>query len=405
MLKILSSAMRASLAVPAIGANAKQPQVIPSLDGIRAISVSLVVFAHSSFEVVPGGLGVTIFFFLSGYLISTLMLAEHEKTGGIDIPKFYARRVFRLMPPLVITLAIAYALTWSGLLGGGITLTGIAAQLLYFANYYFLFFFPGDTIPSGTGILWSLAVEEHFYIFYPLLLSLLLGGGGSARLRTVGVLLGAAGVAVLVWRIHLVHLPGVVSDRTYFASDTRIDSIIYGCILAVLKNPVRDLRRSNAASTMSAAQWALLALGGGTTLFTLVYRDATFRETYRYSIQGLALMPIFYFAVRFSGNWLFHCLNSPWAITLGVYSYAIYLIHLIVIWAMFTSTPSIANKPYIILPIALVTSIAYAAAIDRFVDPYFRRLRHAFRTTGFDRGQPPRRKPSQPPESHQIAAE
>ena len=138
-------------------------QVIPSLDGIRAISVLIVVLGHSGLEaLVPGGLGVTIFFFLSGYLISTLMLAEHSRTGEINILNFYARRVFRLMPPLIVSLAIAYGLTYSGLLAGAITCKGLAAQLLYFANYYGLFFDPGNTIPDGTGILWSLAVDEPF---------------------------------------------------------------------------------------------------------------------------------------------------------------------------------------------------------------------------------------------------
>ena len=156
-------------------------EVIPSLDGIRAISVLIVVLGHSGLEaLVPGGLGVTIFFFLSGYLITTLMLTEHERTGGINIFNFYTRRVFRLMPPLLVTLAIAYGLTYARLLSGGITDTGLAAQLLYFANYYGLFFDPGNTIPDGTGILWSLAVEEHFYIFYPLLMTLMLGMRSSA---------------------------------------------------------------------------------------------------------------------------------------------------------------------------------------------------------------------------------
>ena len=164
-------------------------EVIPSLDGLRAISVLLVVLGHSGLDaIVPGGLGVTIFFFLSGYLISTLMLAEHDKTGGINILHFYARRVFRLMPPLIVSLAIAYGLTYSGWLAGGITSKGLAAQLLYFANYYGLFYDPGNTVPDGTGILWSLAVEEHFYIFYPLLMALLLGA--AFRPRTIGALLG-----------------------------------------------------------------------------------------------------------------------------------------------------------------------------------------------------------------------
>jgi peptidoglycan/LPS O-acetylase OafA/YrhL len=382
MQKILSSAERAVLAAPAVSVIAKSSRVIPSLDGIRAISVLLVVLAHSSFDGVPGGLGVTIFFFLSGYLISTLMLAEVGKTGRIDIPKFYARRIFRLMPPLVVTLAIAYGLTYTGLLGGGITLAGLASQLLYFANYYNLFFDPGDTVPSGTGILWSLAVEEHFYIFYPLLMTLLLRGGSTVRLRAITLLLGAVCVAVLAWRFRLVHWPGFFADRTYFASDTRIDSIIYGCILALVRNPLREPPRQGA---MSVGQWAILATGVGMLLFTLVYRDPTFRETIRYSLQGLALMPIFYFAVRFPDNWLFRHLNSRWAVTLGTYSYVIYLSHLVVILLITADLPSLAFRPLTVAPIALLTSIAYAAAIDRFVDPYFRHLRHKYRTGSFER--------------------
>ena len=129
------------------------PQTIPSLNGIRAISVLLVVLAHSGFHtIVPGGLGVTIFFFLSGYLITTLMLTESERLGNIAVSSFYARRIFRLAPALLITLTIAYSLTYCGLLPGQITLEGVAAQLLYFANYHTIFFDPGDNkIAGGTG--------------------------------------------------------------------------------------------------------------------------------------------------------------------------------------------------------------------------------------------------------------
>jgi peptidoglycan/LPS O-acetylase OafA/YrhL len=352
----------------------QRSQNIPSLDGIRAISVLLVVLGHSGLEnLVPGGLGVTIFFFLSGYLISTLMLAENERTGRIDILNFYARRMFRLMPPLFISLAIAYGMTYVGWLPGGITNTGLAAQLFYFANYYGLFFDPGNTIPDGTGILWSLAVEEHFYIFYPLFMTLLLGR--ALRPRTIGTLLGIGCLVVLAWRFHIVQSPDFLADRTYYASDTRIDSIIYGCLLAVVINPLRQLRRHE---TISAAQWVVMATAVVTLLLTLLYRDPNFRETVRYSLQGLALMPLFYFAVRFSNNQLFRHLNSPWAITLGTYSYSIYLIHYVVIRFVAANAPAIAAKSFILFPTALLISIAYAAVIDRFVDRYFRRLRHKY---------------------------
>jgi peptidoglycan/LPS O-acetylase OafA/YrhL len=354
--------------------SAKSP-TIPSLDGIRALSVLIVVLSHSALgTIVPGGLGVTIFFFLSGYLITTLLLAEHARTGKIDIPKFYARRVFRLMPPLLISLTIAYSLTYAGLLPGGITPKGLTAQLLYFANYYGIFFDPGDTVPDGTGILWSLAVEEHFYIFYPFLLTLLLGC--ALRPRAIGTVLGVLCLVILAWRVHLVQSAGFMADRTYYASDTRIDSIIYGCILAVVANPVRARHRADA---MSLAQWVILVAALGAFLITMLVRDVAFRETVRYSLQGLALMPLFYFAVRFSNNWLFRGLNSRWATKLGTYSYAIYLIHLVVINVIATDAPAIATKPFILFPAALLISIAYAAAIDRYVDRYFGQLRRKYR--------------------------
>ena len=129
---------------------------------------------------------------------------------------------------------------------------------------------------------------------------------------------------------------------------------------------------------MSGSQWVVLAGAAGTLLLTLLYRDSAFRETFRYSIQGLALMPIFYFAVQFSNNQLFQKLNSPWAVTLGTYSYSIYLIHFVIIGLIAKNVPAVAAKSFILFPAALLISIAYAAAIDRFVDPYFRQLRRKY---------------------------
>ena len=351
-------------------------KVIPSLDGLRAVSVLIVAASHAGLgNLIPGGLGVTIFFFLSGYLITTLMLTEHERTGRIDIPKFYARRVFRLMPPLLISLAIAYGLTYSGLLNGGITAKGAASQLLYFANYYGIFYDAGNTVPNGTGILWSLAVEEHFYIFYPILLAAL--QRIALRPRSIGVVLGLGCLVILAWRTLLVHVPGFDPVRTYYASDTRIDSIIYGCILAVAMNP---LWKSPRTDVMSPRQWAIVAAAFVLLLLTLVIRETAFRETVRYSLQGLALMPLFYFSVRFSGNVLFRALNTPWMMKLGIYSYSIYLIHLVVINSITMNFPATAGKFFVLLPLAVLISVVYAAVIDRFVDRYFKRLRLRYRS-------------------------
>lgn len=352
-----------------------QVNEIPSLDGIRAISVLVVVVSHSGFgTVVPGGLGVTIFFFLSGYLITTLILAEERRSGRLNVTSFYARRIFRLFPPLLITLAIAYALVHAGLLGGSATIEGFTAQLLYFANYYSIFVDPSDRLtPKGTGVLWSLAVEEHYYIIYPLIMYLCLSCGLRVKTFVIGMI--AVCAAVLCWRIYLTYPTPISNLRTYYASDTRIDSIVYGCLLAIAINPLNDQPKTQCR--MTAKQWGLFAAAFGVLFCTLMFRGETFRETFRYSIQGIALMPIFYFAIKFHANPIFRVLNVALVTKIGVWSYGIYLIHHIVVQSLTMNFPDAGR--WLILPVVLAISIAFAAMLDRFVDPYFRALRHRFR--------------------------
>src|SRR5690606_2367385 len=167
--------------------------------------------------------------FLSGYLITSLLFNEYDHTGSISIRNFYIRRLFRLFPPLFLTLAIASLLVFINVLPGGITLHGVLSQIFHFAHYYAIFVDFGGKIPEGTVILWSLAVEEHFYIFYPVVLLALTGLG--LRRREIGYVFAFVCVAVLLWRIHLSHQPGFHPARTYFGTDTRIDSILYGALL------------------------------------------------------------------------------------------------------------------------------------------------------------------------------
>ncbi len=356
--------------------HSKAEGTIPSLDGLRAISISIVLVSHAGYGgVVPGGLGVTIFFFLSGYLITTLLLDEHQRTGRIHIGKFYLRRVFRLFPPLLVTLAIAYSLVLLGRLDGGISWAGVLAQLFYFANYYSLFFDPGNTTAAGTGILWSLAVEEHFYMIYPAVLTGLLALGLSAQ--RLAVALAIACLAVLAWRMHLAGLPNFVTERTYYSSDTRVDSIIFGCLLAIVANP-KSSKPASSNPFLEPTSATLLAAAAIVMAFTLVWRDPYFRETFRYSLQGLALMPIFYFAIKCARDIPFTLLNHPWVARIGVYSYAMYLIHYVVINAIEKNAPWLATiKPLLVVATFAIAAL-YAAILDVSVDRYFRRLRRKF---------------------------
>ncbi len=347
----------------------------------------IVVLSHSGFgAIVPGGLGVTIFFFLSGYLITTLLIVELGTHSKIDIPQFYLRRAYRLLPPLVVTLAVAYGLVFAHVITCKFSVFALASQLFYFANYYGLFFDPGSTTtPPGTGILWSLAVEEHFYIFFPLLVSLLLRD--PARPRALAAFLMVLCLVVLIWRIYLVQ-SGVSEERTYYSSDTRIDSIAYGSILALVANPMAGLRSRD---QMSWRQWSILALASAALIMTLLARNPAFRETFRYSIQGISLLPIFYFAIRFPKNSLFQHLNTPWIAKLGIYSYFIYLIHFVIIQVLIAYTGGPLSNPFVVFAVALALSVGYAVMIDRFVDPYFRELRRRSHKASVGAGGGPNR--------------
>ncbi len=352
---------------------------IASLDGIRALSVMLVILAHVGYgTIIPGGLGVTIFFFLSGFLITTLLLEEHRQTGTIGIRAFYVRRVCRLLPPMLIALALAYALTFARLLPGGITPGGVAAQLLYFANYYSIFFDPGGTIPAGTAILWSLAVEEHFYMLYPVVMAALL----TRRVTPARIawLFCAVCVGVLAWRYHVATVPGALKIRTYYGTDTRIDSILYGCILALMLNPsdralsVSEVPARKSLSEGKAFDWRILIASMALLLGTLLVRNPVFHETLRYSLQGLALMPIFYLAIRYASHFPFALLNHPLITRLGVYSYSLYLIHAIAIEAIGANVPGLATGGPLFAVAVFALSVAFAVAVDTWIDPYFRSL-------------------------------
>jgi peptidoglycan/LPS O-acetylase OafA/YrhL len=136
---------------------------VPSLDGIRALSFLVVFAAHAGLDsLVPGGFGVTVFFFLSGFLITTLLRIEEEAHGTLSFRSFYARRALRILPPFYLVLALAASAAWTGLLPGGLEPRAVAAQALHLANFWIVRHgYAGQ--PAGTGVYWSLAVEEHFY--------------------------------------------------------------------------------------------------------------------------------------------------------------------------------------------------------------------------------------------------
>jgi peptidoglycan/LPS O-acetylase OafA/YrhL len=340
---------------------------IASLDGFRALSVALVFFAHAGLDaIVPGGFGVTIFFFLSGYLITTLMRMEYAKNGRVNFPHFWLRRVLRILPPFYLVLAGATLATWLLAPAGSLAVAPIVAQSLHVTNYWVIFH-GYDGMPTGTGVYWSLAVEEHFYLVFPWLFV----GMQKARLapRSQALLLWGLCAAVLAWRVILVLYLHPGTDRSYMGTDTRIDSILYGCALAVWCNPVLD------APVLGEKWWKWLLLPAALLVLVvcLVVRGDVFRETLRYSLQGIALTPLMIAAIRFRDWWLFRPLNWRPVAFLGILSYSFYLVHFAVIAAIQRLLPD--GAPLAQGALALAVALALSWAIYLLVERPCARLR------------------------------
>lgn len=335
--------------------------VIPSLDGVRAVAILLVVVAHAGLEhVVPGGLGVTVFFALSGYLITTLLRLEQARSGTLDLRAFYLRRALRLGPPLLLVVA-ASALLAAITGSDGYTREGLLAVLFYYGNYHMILDdFHG--VPAGIGVVWSLAVEEHFYLLYPPLALVLM------RKRTpalAAATLGAACVAVLAWRSWLAR-HGASGEYIAMATDTRIDAILAGCMLAFVANPHLapprlDVRRD-------------VLLGGGCIallLLSLLWRDPLYRFTLRYSVQSVAVCGLLWLAVAYGAR--VPLLNTRIAIYLGSVSYSVYLTHQVIDYALLRQWPALPW--YAVLVLSLSLSLAVAEPMRRFVEQPCAQLR------------------------------
>lgn len=362
---------------------ADAPATIPGLDGIRALAVMLVFFAHSGLErFIPGGLGVTIFFVLSGFLITTLMRQEHARTGRIDFRGFYLRRLLRLMPPLVIVVVLAALLAALGLIDGTFTPGGFASALFYLGNYFVIAQdFHG--MPAGLGVVWSLAIEEHFYLFYPPLALLLLRARstGSAALVLAGLC-----VAVLAWRIWLVR-QGMSIEYMAMATDTRVDAILVGCLLALWRNPWLAPQPMHSGPGRVLRERLVVALCLATLLLTFIWRDEAFRQTARYTLQSLAIAGLMHAAVARASSRPWRWLNARPLVYLGSISYTVYLSHHLILLGMAKHWPQ-AGWAGLTVGGALLT-LAVAEPMRRWVEAPCAALRRRLHRERLARSTPP----------------
>ena len=296
---------------------------IPSLDGLRAISCALVVLGHGvvslpasvvlegpAAEVLYNArLGVAVFFAISGFLITRILMNEQNRTGTISLKQFYIRRAFRIFPPFYVYLAVVGVLTLAGVFH-------IPGKMFVAAGTY-MWNYLHWTAGWELGHFWSLAIEEQFYMFWPLLLLLT----GQKRAKTLALAIIICSPFVRVGSYYL--LP---SSRPFISImlHTRLDALMYGCLLALsLNDPWLVKWRQFAFRTP-----VLIALGVVVAVvspnLTAMY-GGQYLLTVGYTIEGICIATILLYSVEHSSSLFGRFLNLPWMVWLGTLSYSLYL--------------------------------------------------------------------------------
>ncbi|MDD7945821.1 acyltransferase [Microbacterium sp. NE2HP2] len=297
------------------------------IDAMRAFAVLLVVVGHAGLgRFVPGGSGVTIFFAISGFIITYMVIRERERTHTFRAGRFYFRRAMKLFPPLLIVIIVP-TLIYS--LFASVDWWAFFAQIAFFFNWFKAQ--GGADVLPGSGVVWSLAIEEQFYLVFAAIWLL------AYRSRKYhAILVTLAIVSILTSNIIRFVIIGsgepLAAERIYYSTDTRLDSISWGVLAASLLH----IWQVNGSRPSRFSQWfaSPLALIFAALLFlgSLVLRDDWFRDTLRFPMQSIAAsMVITYGLLPGTGatRQLFYRASTlRWVSMIGLASYSVYLVHL-----------------------------------------------------------------------------
>ncbi len=367
---------------------------VPGLDGLRALSVTAVLLYHADVSWMSGGfLGVDVFFVISGYLITSLLLAEQRGRGEVSLGQFYLRRARRLLPALFLLLATVSLFTVIFLPDEIRSLRAdVVAAFGYATNWWQIFqhqsYVAAQGRPPLLRHLWSLAVEEQFYLVWPLLLVgmfKLWGGRRLPMLIATGVGIALSFTTMLV--LSFSHDYTVVDpSRVYFGSDTRIFTMLIGAALAMVWSPWR----LDADSVPRQARLVLDGVGiGGLLALVAIFMSAHYESNvlFRGGFLGVAVVAalVIAIAVHPASRLGTRMLALPPLRWIGERSYGIYLWH----WPIFMITrpgQDMALTGFANLVLRFGLTVGAAELSYRFVEEPIRhgaigRWVHALRTT------------------------
>ncbi|MTD91182.1 acyltransferase family protein [Corynebacterium aurimucosum] len=350
---------------------------VPGLDGLRGLAVLAVVIYHFFGDLLPGGyLGVDMFFVLSGFLITSLLVREFAVTGRISLTDFWIRRFRRILPAALVVLCLCTALV--AMIGGDLAV-GIREQFLgtfFFVNNWTqiatsqTYFAPNEV--QVFAHYWSLAVEEQFYLLWPLLMfgAFALSRRQPKRLPiALSLVLAAASAAAMA----LLFTPGEDPTRVYYGTDTHAFGLLIGALLSLLLTSTsKEAKADSWASTSTgviAGTVGALALVG--YLAQLVWMGADLEFTYRGGLVLTSLLgaAMIWGVVRETGplTWLFRTRMMRW---LGQRSFSLYLWH----WPVVMILRELSDSPRWLLGLlALPVSFLLAEVTYQFVENPFRR--------------------------------
>ena len=347
----------------------------PSLDGLRGIAILAVMAYNGHLSFAKGGfIGVDIFFVLSGFLITSLLIQEWERTGSISLKRFYIRRALRLLPALflVILFCCVYAVLYQPGDKAETTLKGAVYTLFYMANWA-----QALNPPHGIGALshaWSLSVEEQFYGLWPLLLIGLLWLN-LRRSRMLLILTFFISASVM-WRAVLWH-SGAHYMRLYAGSDTRADALLIGCIAGLLLSwnmmPTTRTVSVLIKTVAFAAIPFLICLG--------IYGSIQGGYMYYgvFTLVAIGAVAILVEALGSSSKFIVGVLEFPALVWIGRISYSLYLWHFPVFGALpVEKLNRLHLHPLLFQPLRFGVTFAVACASFYLVEQSFLRLKKRF---------------------------